>query len=101
MPITVAKMAAREAPLTVSGGHLGDESINLVYYPNKITLDMQKHLARGLEGTTQFLVEVLKSWDVLDGDEPYPITAESLEKLSSAVLDQIGLAIIHDLRPNS
>jgi hypothetical protein len=100
MPITLSQMAAHEAKLTVTGGHLGDNSINLVYFPNKITLKMQMALSNGAQGTNELLVEVIKSWDVLDGEDMYAITSENLAALGMAVLEQLGYAIINDLRPN-
>ena len=99
MPITVAKMAANEASVTLS---LGEDTISLVYYPNKLTAKTINQLDQGLDGLNQTLAEVIKSWDVLEEDEAtmYPITPDALAVLGVPFLYQIAKAIVQDIRPN-
>ena len=101
MPITVAKMAANEASVTVTGGQLGEDSVTLTYYPNKLSTKMVVQLDQGLDGMNQTLAEIIKSWDVLNEDgSMYPITPESLSALGVPVLYQMARAIVQDIRPN-
>jgi hypothetical protein len=94
-------MAAREAPLSITGGPLGEDSINLVYYPNKLTTAAVNQFDQGLDGMNQTLSEIIKSWDVTDDDgNPYPITPDSLQALGIGVVRLVGMAIVEDLRPN-
>jgi hypothetical protein len=102
MPVTIGQMAANQATVVVTGEHLGNDTINLVIYPNKVTTASIKQLDEGTDAINQVLVNVIKSWDVLedDGVTPLPITTESLEKLGMAIVWQMRMEIIKALRPN-
>jgi hypothetical protein len=101
MPVTVSKMATNEASLTVTGGLLGDDTLNLVYYPNKLTTANINTLDSGVDGTNQALSEVIKSWDLLEYDDGpmRPIDPDSLAKLGIGFLRQVAWAIMRDIRP--
>jgi hypothetical protein len=102
MPVTISQMAANEATVLVTGDHLGNDTINLVIYPNRVTTAAIKQLDEGTDATNTVLAACIKSWDVLedDGVTPLPITTESLEKLGMAVVWQLRVEIIKALRPN-
>lgn len=101
MPVTLSQMAANEASVTVTGGHLGNDSINLVYFPNKITTNAIKQLDEGMDSINGVLADAIKSWDVLDDDgSMFPITPENLAKLGTAIVWQIRMEIVKSLRPN-
>lgn len=102
MPVTLSQMAANEAKVTVTGGHLGNDTINLVYFPNKINTNAIKQLDEGMDSINGVLADAIKSWDVLedDGTTPLPINTESMERLGTAIVWQIRMEIVKSLRPN-
>lgn len=101
MPITASKMAANEASVTITGGALGNDSLTIVYYPNKLTAKAIVQLDQVLEGTQQTLSEVIKSWDLLaDDGSMYPLDPESIAALGLPVLLLISKKIVEDMRPN-
>lgn len=101
MPITLSEMAANKASITVTGGHLGDSTINLVYYPNKITASAIKQLDEGMDSINEVLASAIISWDVLEDDgSMFAVTSDNLARLGTAIVWQIRMEIIKDLRPN-
>ncbi len=101
MPVTFSKMAANEATITMTGGPLGDDSLTLTYYPNKLTKKTITQLDNGLDGLNQTLSDLIKVWDVLDEDDAmYPLNPDSLAALGIPVLIYISRAIVEDIRPN-
>jgi hypothetical protein len=100
MPITVSQMAANEKPLAVT---IDGETLNLVYFPGKLTIANINLFDSGMDGMSQVLSEILKSWDVQvspDDHSMYPIDAESLTALGIRFLRQVFWAIIGDSNPN-
>lgn len=102
MPLTLAKMASNEASVTVTDDKLGDESINLVYYPNRITSAEIKQIDGDFDTCIQALAKAIKSWDLLQDDEisPLPVDVESLSYLGASIVWAIRSAIVKDIRPN-
>lgn len=108
MPLTIAQIMKRTKPLTVTfevDGH--SEEIHLVYRPAYYTAERErawkaaKDEAGRAEQLVSQLVDLLESWDVLDGKKPYPITKESLAVLDTdGFLTTIYTAILTDLYPN-
>jgi hypothetical protein len=104
MPLSITDLAANEKSLFIP---IGDDGIKLVYYPNRMTSKLLLHMDDVYDGTREelgiheALVELIKSWDLTDGDgNPYPITATALAKLGIPVLRVITTAIGNDSRPN-
>lgn len=98
MPITASQMAANEAALALT---IEGETLNLVYYPNKLTTKAITQIDNGLDGMNQTLSEVIKSWDLLNDDgSMYPLDAESIASLGVGLLFQIARGIAQDIRPN-
>jgi hypothetical protein len=104
MPLSITDLAANEKHLTIS---FGDDALNLVYYPNKMTSKLLLHIDEVYDGTKdelgihEALSELIKSWDLTDTDgSPYPITPTALSKLGIPVLRVITQAIGEDSRPN-
>ena len=99
---TVSQMAANEATVVITGEHLGNDTITLRIYPNKVTTAAIKQLDEGADSINAVLAACIKSWDVLedDGVAPLPITTESLETLGMAIVWQMRMEIIKSLRPN-
>jgi len=95
-------MAANRASVTLTGEYLGNETITVVFFPNKITTVAIKQLDEGSDSINQVLADVIFSWDVLedDGETPLPIAVESLEQLGMAIVWQIRMELVKALRPN-
>ena len=101
MPITLANMATKEASLVITGGPLGEDSINLVYYPNRISTKAIAQLESGLDGLNLTLSQIIKTWDVTNEDgSMYPLDPDSLSILGIPVLAHISQSIAEDIRPN-
>jgi hypothetical protein len=104
MPLSITDLAANEKNLKIP---IGDDAINLVYYPNKMTSKLLLHIDEVYDGTRaelgihEALAELIKSWDLTDEEgKPYPITPASLAALGIPVLRVITQAIGTDSRPN-
>jgi hypothetical protein len=101
MPVSYAKMAANEASVTITGGPLGNDSLTVVYYPNKLTPQVLIELDQVFDKMCQRFSEVVKSWDMLaDDGSMYPLDPASLEALGVPVLQLIIKRIVQDTRPN-
>lgn len=98
MPITVSQMGANEASLSLT---IAGDTLNLVYYPNKITTKSVTQLDQGPDGMNLTLSEIIKSWDLLNDDGTmYPLDPDSLAALGIGLLVQITRGIVSDIRPN-
>ena len=100
MPISVSQMAAKEKNLTAT---IDGEELNLVYFTNRLSVKNIDTFDSGMEGMTQALSEIIKSWDLqVSPDDPsmYPLDARSLSALGIKFLRQVFFAIIGDYDPN-
>lgn len=100
MPITVSQMAAKEKNLAVT---IDGETLNLVYFTNKLTVKNINAFDSGMEGMVRALLDILKSWDITVSPEDssmYPLDTGSLEALGIKFLRQVYMAIIGDYDPN-
>lgn len=100
MPITIAQMAANEKSLSTT---IDGQTLNLVYFPGKVTTKILNVFDSGLDGQNQALSEIIKSWDVQvspDDSSMYPLDADSLAALGIQFLRQVTWAILEDIRPN-
>ena len=83
----------------------GDEELNLVVYPNRITGKRRRELAAldddDTEGYAELFFDILKSWD-LEGDDgkPLPFTAETVDLLSIPTTVRIFTEIGEATNPN-
>ena len=110
MPITLKKMTANTAPLAIAWG---DETVNITYYPGRVT---ERTLAQiesmgnltgdnavaGFETFNAALANLLKSWDIYDDEEQsqvLPLTADSFSMLPFGFRVQLVQAIVGDIRP--
>lgn len=79
------------------------EKLIFTYRPSELTPDMTRRLGASLESewkaewSLKYLVALLVEWDLLDGDEPYPITLESLAVLPDYFLGQVIAALTEDM----
>lgn len=101
MPVRLSNMAANEASVTITGEAVGDGSVTVVYYPNKINDSTIQGLYGGLDGLNETLATVIKSWDLLaDDDSMIPFDIDTLATISFPFKVQVGYAIAKDMRPN-
>jgi hypothetical protein len=83
-----------------------EETITVTYRPRAFSTEgmtrSEKAVIAGRElagrdGLVDTVAALLAGWDVTDGDEPLPLTRESLENLPDVVLGHILEAVITDL----
>ena len=97
MTLSVSQLATNEANLALT---IEGETLNLVYFPNKYTAKVSNQFTT-LDGITQELGGLIKSWDLLNDDGTmYPLDAESLAALGIGLLLQVAKGIASDIRPN-
>src|SRR5437588_10432285 len=98
MTLTVSQLAANEANLALV---FEDDTLNITYFPNKLTTKTVTLLDNGLDGMNAALAEILKTWDLLNDDgSVYPIDADSLAALGIGLLLAVAKGIVNDIRPN-
>ena len=98
MTLTVSQLAANEASLALP---IAGDTLNLVYYPNKLTTTASVQLYNGLEDMNKTLSEIIKSWDLLQDDgSMYPLDPDSLAGLGVKLLWEVAKGIVTDIRPN-
>ena len=98
MPVSLSQMVANEKGLALT---IGSDTLNITYYPNKVTTAAVNEMDNSLDGQTQVLSGIIKSWDLLNDDGTmYPLDAASLAALGLGLLMQISQAMVRDIRPN-
>src|SRR5258708_38640811 len=108
MPIKLSQLAAKSAPLTL---WFGEDSLELEYYPNKITDEMilgwQEAQSRGDQATAEYIREnneaflsFIKSWDMLedDGINFVPLTPEDMLRVPTVIKKYILKAFIEEMQ---
>ncbi len=111
MPITLSKIAANTADVTLQ---VGDDVVTITYYPNRLTeklyvevMDLadeekNKDIPENSKRLNEVLVMLVKSWDILNEDgSMFPITVESLPDIPLSFRFEIYGAIFADMRPNA
>lgn len=111
MPITLSKIASNSARVAFT---YGDDTINLVYYPGKITEKIfaqlqsfatmtEEGIVAGFAAFNVTLAGLIKSWDVFEDDEQtvmFPLEADRLAELPFAFRVGCVQAMVGDMRPN-
>jgi hypothetical protein len=101
MSVTASNMARNEASASIQ---VGDDTLTITYYPNKVTSKLIAQLDDVLGGGLQnALSTLIKSWDLQvspDDSSMYPTDPDSLEALGLTVLLQLSKAIASNIRPN-
>ena len=98
MPVTFRQIAAKTARITL---RLEDETITIVYYPNKFTQEVLAKSQAGDITDKEFFPELIKEWDIYEDDEHtvmFPI--ERIDEFGIAFKREVAEAIGRDLRPN-
>lgn len=102
MPISLAKLRQMTLPRTIDLGE-GD-TINLEYYPNKITPGYLDAVSKENELMTlaKTVAEFVATWDITDEDQPLPVTVDGAAKLGIQLLNLIVTEVAQDVRnPNA
>ena len=114
MPVSLSQIAANTA--TAEMEFEGGGTLNIVYYPLKITDEMllqgQRFTAAGndeaavtglMHDINTQLVDIVQSWDLLedDGVTPIPLTVERLQRLSPVIKAMAIQAIIGSISPEA
>lgn len=108
MPIKLSQLAAQSAPLTL---WFGEDSLELEFYPNKITDEMimtwQEAQSRGEQATAEYIREnnevflsFIKSWDMLEDDDVtfVPLTPKSMLKVPLIIKKYILEAVMEEVQ---
>lgn len=105
MPVKNSRMKYREVKTyRIDFGDDGD--LNVEYYPNALTLNLQKKVqAAAKENDLQTIADeffkVVKTWDVQDDDgNVLPINRESLSDLGIRTLNEIIEQLAGNENPN-
>lgn len=103
MPLNLANL--KHNTRSVSIDYFG-EPVNLTYRPSEMTPATEAELQGAAdEERTEVMVRtvarLVTAWDVMDGDEPLPITADVLRGLPSAFLLHVLDGIQADMRPKA
>lgn len=98
MPINLAQIAADRATIQVE---FGGETSKITIRPSIVTparISAARASAQDggddLADTVGFLVEVIESWDVVDGDQPVPVSAEVISQMRLDLVQALTKAII-------
>src|SRR5258708_35651234 len=110
MPVTLAKIAANTASVTL---HVGEDTVTVVYYPGRVTERAiavvnsfstmhQETLAEGFREFNEVIANLIKSWDVLEDDGTmFPLKPGRLAELPVTFRVQVLGAILGDIRPET
>jgi hypothetical protein len=108
MPISLQKMAANTASVTVQ---VGDDAANIVYYPSRVNekalfMSFDQSSASAMAASFgEFNVELanlIQSWDIFEDDaqtQLFPIDAARFSELPLDFRLKIYKAIVSDVRP--
>ncbi len=66
MPVTFRQIAAKTARVTL---RMEDETITIVYYPNKFTAEIFAKSQAGDITDKEFFPELIKEWDIYEDEE--------------------------------
>lgn len=99
MPVTFRQIANNTASVTL---HMGEDTITIVYYPNKLTEKLIAEINDGITKDNEMLEQLIKSWDVYEDDEHtvmFPLNR--INEFGIPFKQQVADAIGQDIRPNS
>jgi hypothetical protein len=109
MGITLAKMTANTSSITLAWG---EDEINIVYRPGKVTERLfsqlaqlehltEKTLEKAMEDYNATLAGIIVSWDVMEGEEMFPIDPARFPELPLMFRMQCAYAVMRDIRPEN
>lgn len=92
MPIKLSDLQNQTRALAFG---FGGETVNLVYWPHRITPDLMARF--GVLTNAEVAVVVVAEWDVLGDDgRPLPVTAEVCRILPSEFLREVVKEVVED-----
>lgn len=91
MPITLADLKKGRRTISVA---LPEGTVTMTYRSGEVTLASFEELAT----ITRMVANWVESWDLMDGDEMYPISEESVARLPQSFVCAIWDAIGEDVR---
>jgi len=99
MQVSTLQKSTRKIQVSVSEGELSVE-----YRPAAYTAEVEMMMLEAekspLSTMCKLIEKIVVSWDLMDGDQPYPVTFEALSRLPVQFLSAIVQAITEDMRPN-
>lgn len=111
MPVSLNKIASNVASVTL---WFGDDSLNIEYFPLRITTEMMATMAGfadmkseqavldNFQAVADMLAVVIKSWDLLEDDgQVIPLTGERIARISPVIAILIIQEIFQDIRPEA
>lgn len=115
MPVNFKQIASNTATVKMTGGTLGEDTITVTYYPGRLTDNLLSSIMQlaslesgnvaGMDGFVSLndaLCELIKSWDVMDGDVMFPLDPKRLKAdLPMPFKAEVLFAIMNDIRPEA
>ncbi len=110
MTVTLEKLLSNTASVEVS---YGEDTITLEYYPGKVTEETLASLSKlakakdedamveGFRTLNTVLCSLIKSWDIMSGEQMLPVTMEYLPQLPVMLRARMSQAILKDFRPEA
>jgi len=109
MPITLAKMTANTSTAKLDWG---EDEVNIVYRPGKVTEKLfaqlagieqftEKTIGPGMADYNATLADIIVSWDVMEGETMFPIDPIRFPELPLMFRMQVVYAIMGDIRPEN
>lgn len=85
--------------------HLSQGDLNITYRPSGYTAEVESQVMDGLSarpvGTLcTILAPMLIDWDLMDGENGFPVREDALGRLPAGFLIAVLQAIMEDMRPN-
>lgn len=112
MPVTLSEIANNEVNLAITGGILGDKTVNLVYYPGHVTEEVfgafdafskmtEENILTSFASFNETLASLIKSWDLVEDDREtmIPIDPVRFAKIPIAFRLQVLNEIVVNIRP--
>lgn len=98
MPLDLANIVNDTAAAVIP---YGGSEVKVNYRPAKITTRAIEEMDVGDDGVTTFILEVVKSWDVLANKKKVPLTKTALGDLPIPFTRAIVLGILKDRGDNA
>jgi hypothetical protein len=105
MPLQLSDLKTKTRKIAVE---FDGDTVNIEYWTQKFNPSYQDSIksgkkTKGLSESDSWasLLEIVKSWDLVDGDKPFPLNKESLAIVGNRLLMAIWVAIQADALPNA
>ena len=101
MPVSLSQMMADTATVSLTT-NIG--TINVVYYPNRVSDTAMAQLDQGSDEFNDTLASLMQSWDIFEDDAQttmLPIDAAHLGALGLSFRIKLAWSIIRDIRPET